>query len=96
MPNRRLTYVDSDGRKTLVEIPESSPDSDAVYGLVIGPPSLESLGLPIELEVALHNELFVRGIYTFEDAKRHRMDIIAALQHALNLDVNRILEIYYG
>lgn len=92
---RRLVHNDG-GRKTLVEIPDGKPDSHARYGVVIGPPDLSALGLPSEIEIRLHNELFARGILTHRDAKKRRQEIVNALHSVFAVNAERILNIYSG
>lgn len=93
---RRAQYTDRKGRVHVVELPDGKPDSEAAMGIPIGPPPLEALGLPQEIEVRLHNQLAARGILTAADAKRGRKDIFAALQKALAVDITRIVEICYN
>lgn len=75
-------------------LPEGVPDSDASMGMPLGPPSLESLGLPEEQEVRLHNQLFDRRLYTRQDAQRRRQDIMGALFAAFKVDAQRIVDLY--
>lgn len=91
---RDVTYVDSIGRKFLSRIPDDSKDSDAQYGIIVGPPLLDGIGLPVQLEISLHNELFNRGIFTLNDAKRRRSEIVSALSRVLAVDANKVMEAY--
>lgn len=93
---RRVTHIDSLGRRTLVEVPDDVPESHHAYGLRIGPPSLESLGLPQEQEVRLHNQLHDRGLLSVKDIKHRSQEIFAALQAALRVDVTTIENLYRG
>lgn len=78
------------------KIPEGVPDSQASVGIPVGPPPLDGLGLPLEIEVRLHNQLFARGIFTERDARKRLDEIRSSLISALQSDVNRILAIYQG
>jgi hypothetical protein len=91
---RESSYIDPKGRKWAVLLPEGVPDSDASMGVHLGPPSLESLGLPEEQEVRLHNQLFNRRIYTKQDARKRRQDIIGALFATFKVDAQRIVDLY--
>lgn len=91
---RQATYVDDDGRKWVVQLPDGVPDEDARMGLPIGPPPLTKLGLPKETEIRLHNQLYDRGVITPADAKRQRQDIFGALQAAFNVDSTMIVNLY--
>jgi hypothetical protein len=88
---RRIEYRDSDGRLSLRLIPYDAPDEDAVYGVLVGPPPLTGLGLPLEIEVKLQNELYHRGLLTEKDIRKRRYDAAAAVMAACRLDVDRIL-----
>lgn len=89
-----VSYRDSKGRYWLVSLPDGMPDSDASLGIPLGPPSLENLDYPESVSIELHNQLFSRRIFTLLDAKRKRADIVAAIQGALKLDADRIVQLY--
>lgn len=91
---RRVTHTDGSGRKTLVEVPNDAPESHYAYGVRVGPPSLENLGLPREQEVRLHNQLFDRGLLSVRDIRHRSQEIFAALQAALRIDVTTIENLY--
>lgn len=88
---QQISYTDKVGRMWLVNLPDGMPASDASLGIPVGPPSLEGLGFPEEIEVALHNQLFARKIFTWNDANRKRLEVVAAIQGALKLDADRIV-----
>ena len=92
---RRIDYKDSRGFKTVREIQDDDPDSRARYGIVVGPPEFDGLdSLSEEVRVRLNNELFHRGIITLKDAMRRRGEVMNALQSALRVDVEMILQAY--
>jgi hypothetical protein len=91
---RKTSYTDSLGRRWAVMLPDDLSDSRASEGLHIGPPSLESLGLPQEIEVRLHNALHDRQLLTPSDVKARRRDVQGALSAAFRLDVSRVIELY--
>lgn len=91
-----VEYEDKEGRKFRRGLPQGAPRSQAAIGVPLGPPSLQDLGLPKEIEVALHNQLYARAIFTEADARSHLQDIHSALVSALRCDVNRILAVYHG
>lgn len=91
---KRVTAVDGYGRWTAVLLPDDAPASDAYMGIPQGPPSLDGLHLPEEVQTRLHNELFARGIFSLRDAVAGRQNLIGALMSALRLDVERITDIY--
>ena len=91
---KRVAYTDRAGRQWATMLPDGKPDSDASTGIPLGPPSLEALKLPKELEVRLHNQLFEREIFTAQDAKRRGKELQAALKVALRVNVARLREVY--
>lgn len=91
---RQASYEDALGRKIAVLLPEGAPDVDAPMGLRLGPPSLESLDLPEEVEVRLHNQLFERRLFTQADVRARRQDIFGALQATFKVDIARIAALY--
>lgn len=93
---RRLVYTDGEGRKTIVQIPDGAPESDGAMGILVGPPPLESLGLPLDVEVRLNNELYNRGLFTGQDIKRRTNEVVAAVIAAYKVDAVKIIELYRG
>ncbi len=89
----RVEYKDNEGRKFLVELPEEHQDMPE-SGVVIGPPELYELGLPIEYEVKLNNQLFDRKLFNLADVRRRPDDIPAALKAIFRLDVLKIRSLY--
>ena len=75
-------------------LPDNAPDTDASLGMFVGPPPLTDLSLPDDVEVELHNQLFARRIFTVADVKARPMDVFAALQAALKVETNKIIELY--
>ena len=96
MSLKRTSWIDSDGRKKIVLLPDDTGEENAEMGIPLGPPSLAELDLPPELEVRLNNELVNRGIITAVDALKNRAEISLAIQSVLKLDVNRIIQMYTG
>ena len=91
---RKVDYQDSKGRMTQRLVPDDAPDANARYGIVVGPPDLDSLGLPQEVEIRLHNELFNRGLLTLDDVRKRRPEIMAAVQAALKVDAESVMAAY--
>ena len=90
----QVEYVDDDGRKWAVKVPEGEEDN-ANMGIPIGPPDLSELGLPIDVEVRLHNQLYNRGLFTLRDIRgRRQNEIFAAIQSALNVDVSKVTSLF--
>ena len=91
---KEATYEDAKGRFWRVLLPDHAPDSDASMGIPIGPPSLDSLELPEEQAVRLHNQLYHRRLFTEQDLKRRRHDVTAALFATFKIDAQKIVNLY--
>jgi hypothetical protein len=77
-------------------LPEKALDTEAPNGVPVGPPNLEVLDLPKEIEIRLNNELYNRGIITAQDAVKRRPEILGALMAALKVDAGQIVDVYIG
>jgi len=64
--------------------------------IIVGPPDglLDELHLPEPFATNLHNVLFSRGIFNYQIASRGSA-LAGALQEALLLDAQKLLEAYY-
>lgn len=91
---REASYTDDFGRKWAVLLPDRLPDDAAPMGLPLGPQSLESLGLPIEIEVALHNALFDRRVWDYGTAVRNTRSVESAIRAVYRLSVHGVLDAY--
>lgn len=80
----------------VVELPDGASDGEAYLGILVGPPYLESLGLPDEVRVRLNRELNARGLITKNDVRNRTGEVFAALQAAFKIDVARVLNLYEG
>lgn len=89
-----IVEVVKNKKKYKVIVPDEVPQDMWKYGIVIGPPSLESLKLPSSIEVRLHNELYNRGFITAKDLRRRMPEVTAALQAALSIDAQTIMQLY--
>lgn len=86
-------HVDGWGRKFRVMVKGNQEPSK---GMILGPVPLDGLGLRREVMVALHNGLYDRGIITPRDARQRPMEILAALNAAQAISVQRIQNLYAG
>ena len=91
---KQVNYEDAKGRRWATLLPDDTPEEDAALGIPLGPPPLEALGLPEDIEVRLHNELFSRSLFTPADVKRRINDVVASLQAALRVDAGLIIGLY--
>lgn len=91
---KEVTYTDREGRRWRRLLPDNEPDSRASLGIPAGPPPLERLRLPLEIEIRLHNELHDRGMFAQSDLARRGDELRAAVQAALRLDVQKLQECY--
>ncbi len=93
---KQATYQDHEGRWHAVMLPDSADETEAPRGIPVGPPSLEALDLPLDIEVRLHNQLFHRYLLTEADIRRKPNEVTAAIMAALKLDAQRIAGLYAG
>lgn len=91
---KEVDYTDTDGRKWRVRVPDDCPVDRYSEGIPVGPPALAALGLPLELEIRLHNELHARKLFTTRDAMRRPQEVTAALQAALKVNMQRLQSLY--
>ena len=90
-----VSWEDSNGRMFLSKIEDDEPDRNANQGIFIGPPEIvDELGLPDEVATRLHNQLFHRKMWTLKDIQRRPQELLAALQSALNVNVQSIMTAY--
>ncbi len=89
----RVTYEDAEGRRWMVEVPFGQ-EGEAEMGIPVGPPDLSSLGLPEEMEIRLHNQLFHRGLLARRDLRGRGQEVFAAYQAALGVSTAAIMSLY--
>lgn len=87
------TYKDDEGRWWKVRIPSGAQDQ-AAMGIPVGPPDLSTLGLPEEVSVRLHNQLFHRGLFTRADLRGRGQEVFAAVQAAFKVDASAVTALY--
>lgn len=92
-PQHIEEYTDEMGRKFKVLVREGE---DPSIGILVGPTPLDALGLPDEVNVRLHNELYSRGLLTSVEVKRNPNAVLAALQAALRVNVQQIQNAFDG
>jgi hypothetical protein len=73
-----------------------SPDEQEGAFVIVGPAEglVDELGLPEPFATRLHNILYDRGILSYKDAAKKNA-IIGALQEALNVDAQIIVEKFH-
>jgi hypothetical protein len=89
-----VDYEDDMGRKFKVSLPDDVPDVEAEFGNALGPPLLDSLHLPHDMMVKLHNFLFDMNIYTAKQAQMNRQHITSAIQRICGLHTESIIQLY--
>lgn len=86
----RIEHQDSLGRKY------SAFTNGGKDVIIIGPPEnlVDELHLPEPIATQLHNVLYARGLFTYKEAAKGS-NLIAALQEALLVDAQILLEAYH-
>ena len=95
-PNAPLVdsdYTDEEGRRWKVKAPLGS-SAPASMGIPVGPPDISDLGLPFDVSVRLHNQLFNRGLFTKRDLRGRGQEVFAAVQAAYRVDVQAVTALY--
>ena len=74
-----------------------SDDIPAGAYIILGPPEglCDKLELPEPFATKLHNILYERGLLTYGDVTKKPKDVIGALQEAIQLDSQCIVEEYF-
>lgn len=93
---KQVKYTDHLGRVFLSELPDNAPDEHAALGAIVGPPDLSELNLPLDMEVRLNNSLYARGLFTSQDLRRRRGELLAVWQSVLQVDVVKLVNLYEG
>ena len=92
---REVSYEDESGRKFAALLPPGVPGEEARMGIILGPiADFGDMGLPLALEIRLHNGLFSRRIFTLDDARLHPNEVHGALMAALKVDAVKVIESY--
>lgn len=71
--------------------------TDGKSVIVEGPPEglVDEMGLPEPTATNLHNALFGRGLFRYEDIVKRPRELQGAWQEALQADVQRLSEAYF-
>ena len=93
---REATYTDPEGRNWLVLLPDGAGDEQLSIGMRVCPQPIDDLGLPLHIEVTIHNELFARQICDYETAQGRMADVMQAVRAAYRIDAHRIIELWYA
>ena len=91
---KTVDWEDEFGRKYKMLIPLDAPIEYASRGVRVGPPDIESLGLPLELEVRLNNQLFNRKLITERDIRLRPNDLVAAMMATYKVDAQKVATLY--
>ncbi len=91
-PLVQTSYQDGDGKHWAVWLPEG--EEDVTKGIPIGPQDISGLGLPKDIELALHNQLFHRGLFNWRDIRHNQRELVAAIQAAYKVDAAKINNLY--
>ena len=91
MVMREVDYVDEQGRRWRVSLPEGVSDAQAALGFAIGPPPIcDTLKLCEPFATRLHNELHRRELWRLQDIRMRQGELQAAFMAALRLDTQTV------
>ncbi len=91
---RRVVWSDMQGRRWTSLIPEAWDEAMAEQGIPVGPVSLETMGLPLAWEVALHNALHDRNLLTYRDVLQRPGDVAQALRAVWKRGATEVIDIF--
>jgi hypothetical protein len=92
---REVDYKDERGRQYRVLLPDGEGEERASIGIPVGPPDVvETLELPEPFATRLHNELFARGLFTAEIARRKPSELQAAILAAAKVDAQTVYKAF--
>jgi hypothetical protein len=85
---------DGKGRKYAILIDRSGTEE---MSIILGPPEgvVDELGLPEPFATTLHNILYDRGLLTYKDIAANQKVAIGALQEALAINAQKLVEAYF-
>lgn len=89
----QATYEDEDGRQWAVMVPVGQK-TDLHMGIPAGPPDLRPLGMPKDVMLRLHKQLFNRRLLTRRDLRGRPRELFAAIQAAYRVDVAAVSSLY--
>ena len=71
-------------------------DGDGV--VIIGPPEglVDEIGLPEPFATRLHNIMYMRGFFCYNDVVKSQGSLLGALQEALAIDVQKLSEKFFN
>ena len=87
-----IEWTDEDGYKRGSLLRHGDPDPIRDAGIPVGPPDLDMIDWE-QVRRSLHNQLYERGIFTWEDVQREQSGVTAAVLHALK---RQVLVLYRG
>ena len=90
----RGLQIDQKGRKYATLVDRSGVEE---MSIILGPPPdlMDSLKLSEPFATTLHNVLYERGLFTYKDIAANQKTAVGALQEALGIDVQKLVEAYY-
>lgn len=79
---KTVSWIDARGYERRSLLPQDEPDELARLGVPQDPPDLDSLDWDA-IKRELHNELVVRGLYTFDDVQKSGQGLTGAVRASL-------------
>lgn len=71
--------------------------TDGTNVIIEGPPEglVDEIGMTEPTATNLHNALFTRGLFRYEDIVKRPRELQGALQEALQIDIQKLSEAYF-
>ena len=85
-------WTDEDGYKRAALLRDDDPEPMRTAGIPVGPPDLSQVDWDV-VQRELHNQLYERRLFTWEDVQRAQNGVTAAVLAVLK---RRVIELYRG
>lgn len=92
---KTVDYEDGRGRTLRVLLPDDADESQADFGILVGPPPVvDALNLPEPFATQLHNELHRRGLWDANVVKKNAESLKGAIQAVVLVNAQILHEAY--
>jgi hypothetical protein len=89
-----VEHTDDRGRKYQMKLPPEAEEFEAEMGILIGPPDVvDALELPEPWATKLHNQLYARGIFSYDKA-RNAKALRGAIMAVFKIDIQLLQQAF--
>lgn len=92
---KNVDYKDNRGRWYRVRLPDDATMDQVNIGIPVGPPDVvDALALPEPYATNLHNQLFMRNLFSANDVRKNAAALQGAIMAAMSADVSSLYQAY--